>query len=1153
MASNQLELPAHHTNEQTHALDKTTPASLATEQLQKALHDQQALGQHVSAGHNTNRANTALEAKGVLPSATLVGDATTSDRPAPAAKPADMANDAARIHNGLSELHDWTGRSNHNIEKDLRDTVATMNSTQISALDKEYRTLYGKGLQESITADNKLSDESKAALNIYLKGADQRRPADTLALADLGTKAENLDMFEEAFRDASPEARSQYLAQGGKDKVKDAFGGIFSDADVRHAMDYVNGGRLSLQTQIGDNTGIFSSNKEAIEHSLSRMTLEQKAQYSRGSDLSNTVPEYVAMGRGSRPNTEGFNRLTAEQKADLTYYRQVHHALDSAGNKTDLAKWDGEIKGTSSSADAATKSNNGAKVEVDHPRASNTIEGAREAFNQSRDKEYKSNDGIGRSVVRNLWDGTSDMSTDELNQYAADMSRAAAANATLSAERQQAHQQNLEHSLDMLKESKSAAADAVVDGTLLVAGVGGAAFTGGASLALVGAVSAGGAAVKIGTKAAIVGDDYNFTAGQVLADGATGAINAATMFVGPAQIAKVAGLGGKTALAAGERAVFSYGTDVALNAAAGAAGGVASGTVEGVTKWDTKKSVSENLAQVGETALVRGATSAVLAGVVSGTIGGVTRLARAEAHVAPTPSALERPVAGERPALTERPAINERPAISEKPAVAEAPAVSESPRTHDIDGRPLSETQPRREIIETKFAPVAAADKAALREALKKELGEVKAIGIHGKPTSAYQSLMQDTSMSAEQKETVLLNLGLVREHLASYRLGDRMHPDPEVNWIHTQGEIAKVLQAGRAKGLNATDMEDSLLASMYSDSVKFSAPAPEGTAPNFHTHHLDGALAADHSLRLQGFPQDRTDRIVEAILAHQVAPPKFMGQLYQMKIAGTLEGMIKEGKLSAAEGQHMRDVLAGMTEVGPDGIKRIRQLANVNEAPRVTGADGLQQVAFSADEQKVFALSGTDRWVTPYDPTFDPKFNSLSAVEREAQLSRRRIAQNLIDGDAADNYSTTGGVSKIVAIRGPETFFSDATVWDSIASVNTSFKDAYTVLSAEGQRVADSSLSALNQVTDRSQGSLKTHMDGWLKARGLDPTKTEIPFYNAPLTYVKPGEVATEAQTNALTLAREIRSEVVDFMRRDHRTDKSLPGTFDAVRGTGH
>jgi len=1084
--------------------DHSSLTSLQLEHLGHQLHNDDTAPNLQTVDRERSKDGQRLEGSGILPTTTIIGAEAKSVTVAQS-KPADMVSDANRVHASLAELHDWTGRSQHNIEKDLRDTLATMNSNQIASLNSQYKSSFGTDLASALGADKKLSPVSKEALTIYMKGADHRKPADTLALAEIATRAKNLDMFEEAFRDATPEARAQYLRSGGAAQVKAVFGGLFSNVGARQAMDYVKDGRLSLATEITENTGIFSSNRQAIEHAIGDMTAEQKAQYRRGEEIGSSLSSLARSGRADGVNNAAEDKLSAQQKADLSYYSETHQAITKAGNSKDKAQWQNEIYQSGGGITASGTTSG------DHA-GTNSVESARAAFNQARDKEYKSNDGLGRLVVSNLWDGTSATATDDLNQYAAAMARAAAAGTTISKADQQARSQELDQSLALLKQSKSAAADTVVDGAITAAAVGGALVTGGSSLALLGAVGAGGAVVKIGAKSAIVGSDYNYTAGNILADGASGAVNTAAMFIGPAQAARVLGLGCR-ALGPGQTVAAGLATDVILNSTAGALGGVASGAVEGVTVWDKHTSLGDNLARVGNTALVRGATGAVLAGVLSGAIGGGSHLLGA----------------GERAPLA---------------------GIKESAPVAVLEGRPLSETAARREIIESKFAPINSEERVALRGQIERELQDVKAVGSDGKPTSAYHSLMSDAKLRPSQKETVLYNLGLVREHLASYRLGGRMHPDPETNWIHTQGEIAKVLEAGRAKGLNANDMEDSLLASMYSDSVKFSAPSPEGTIANFHTHHLDGALAADHSLRLQGFAPDRRERIVEAILAHQIAPPKFMGQLYYMKINGTLEGLIKDGKIGAEEGQKMRDVLSSMTEVDGQGVKRIRQLANVNQAPRITNAEGMQQVAFSPEEQKVFGLSGTDRWILPYDPKADVNFNALSAAEKETQLSRGRIAQNLIDGDGIDNYATSGGASKIVSIRGPKTFFSDPTVWDSIASIDASFKDAYSVLSPEGRRLADRSLAARNQVTARTDGALKDYMDRWLMdAKGLDASTDHIPFYNQALSYPKAGETLNVDQTREIELATEIRQQVVDFLRRDHRTDRSLPGDFAPVR----
>lgn len=62
------------------------------------------------------------------------------------------------------------------------------------------------------------------------------------------------------------------------------------------------------------------------------------------------------------------------------------------------------------------------------------------------------------------------------------------------------------------------------------------------------------------------------------------------------------------------------------------------------------------------------------------------------------------------------------------------------------------------------------------------------------------------------------------------------------------------MLEVGRKAGLKPDELEDALLASMYSDSVKFAFPPPKGAEANFFTHHLDGALAAQKVLARKNF-----------------------------------------------------------------------------------------------------------------------------------------------------------------------------------------------------------------------------------------------------------------------------------------------------------
>lgn len=521
----------------------------------------------------------------------------------------------------------------------------------------------------------------------------------------------------------------------------------------------------------------------------------------------------------------------------------------------------------------------------------------------------------------------------------------------------------------------------------------------------------------------------------------------------------------------------------------------------------------------------------------------------------------------------------------------EAREVAAERMLRDVDGRPYG----KRAVAIDRFEHLTPAERAASIKEVADDLSKVKAIGPDGKPVSVYDSLMDDPTLSQAQKERILHNLSEVREHFAAYRQGDRMHPDPEVNWIHTQGELGKVMESARANNLTADQMEDALLASMYSDSVKFAFPPPEGASPNFFTHHLEGALAADEMLSRQGFPRERIDRIVQAIKEHQIAPPEFMGLLYHGQIKRGLDAQLANNAISAEKHGQMMEVLDSMTvkkEVAPGvQLSYIDKIANVNDAPLVRNADGSYEVMFTPQERELMQLAGVEGWSVPKNPQLDSGFDALPKAEQERLISQYKISRALIDGDGIDNYTTLGGASKIVTIRGPETMFQDATVWKSVDSVDQSFRDAYNVMTPEGQRLANQSLAARSQILHDTENGVKAKMDDWLRSKGLDPDSQDIPYYNKPLKYPekltpqqteelnsltamnKPGAAGGDASTpearasrdarirelkyNGLSeeeikqfeFAKEIRSQMADVMRREHRTDGSLPGNFDNTR----
>ncbi len=869
------------------------------------------------------------------------------------------AMDSTILKAALDERSNWFfGRSDRNCEKDVRDTISTMNSKQIAELDKEYRAKYGKSLEQALFADSSLSAETKEALKIYLKGTDKRTDEDTRKLTDIALKSHNIDMFEETMRSATPQARKEFLDNGGENKLRVAF--FNNEDDYKHALEYAKQGELSAAAKVRDNTHWHGDNEKAIEATLEQMTPQQRKMYADGKALSE--------GR----NVEG---LTAEQQQQARdYYKDLHSSLTSAGNDTEVKRWEDMIdtkggtlasrvtdrksfwgddvdgvlsdiegmdakewqrlksdpeyrkrveeslatfldedemkrvkdlldrktaastfedsvqsgrrdlvdgikdntntgflwlnnkedkilekiehmtpeeqrkyredpaykkqvdqliadtmdagaerdaamrlldkvaKGEKPTADIISKLNmHAADVNTDEAQVIRDIQKAfkedptlrerinnpkteedkelarqfnqalhraldddeyerfakplmetgrlsldtqkelsqgvfdddeqgfykdvlnlatskdaasqaekerilndkdyqdkvlgmlsdderavalnvlkqgemrpedvirshmlgagtdeeeikaelrklspeqleqvktdyarkygtdlladlkdelggqdaidamhlaqkqpqtdREAFNNARQEYLESRDGIGAFFVDNFWDGTGYMADDANNRFAAAMSQASSQFQSLSPEQRQELTANLQKNLDLFRESKGAAADALVDAAVIVAAVGASGFTGGVSLTLLAQTALIGAAFKVAAKSAIMGSDYDWGSSQIIVDAATGAVDAATIMVGPAQIANMARMGGKVSQAAAKNFLTEAGGLIAKDAEKAIAGRfsqlVAKGIAEGGTLSEASiKQVAKEFAKQGSEEAVEAA------------------------------------------------------------------------------------------------------------------------------------------------------------------------------------------------------------------------------------------------------------------------------------------------------------------------------------------------------------------------------------------------------------------------------------------------------------------------------------------------------------------------------------------------------------------
>ncbi|MBS1954501.1 MAG: hypothetical protein JST89_09950 [Cyanobacteria bacterium SZAS-4] len=110
-------------------------------------------------------------------------------------------------------------------------------------------------------------------------------------------------------------------------------------------------------------------------------------------------------------------------------------------------------------------------------------------------------------------------------------------------------------------DSKGKMAETLVDATLAVAAIGGAAFTGGTSLALLAEIGAGGALYRIAAMRAIQGTDFDGSVSNVAKQGFEGAAAAMLGFLGPEALGlKGLALGEKTAANLAERLVTGEGS-----------------------------------------------------------------------------------------------------------------------------------------------------------------------------------------------------------------------------------------------------------------------------------------------------------------------------------------------------------------------------------------------------------------------------------------------------------------------------------------------------------------------------------------------------------------------------------------------------------------
>jgi hypothetical protein len=472
--------------------------------------------------------------------------------------------------------------------------------------------------------------------------------------------------------------------------------------------------------------------------------------------------------------------------------------------------------------------------------------------------------------------------------------------------------------------------------------------------------------------------------------------------------------------------------------------------------------------------------------------------------------------------------------------------------------------QKTQERLATEFPKRTAAEQRILNEQGKSELLNAKIEAPDGSYRNVHDLIMSDAGVppaqrfTTAQKERIVSAYSEIGEAL---KVRQRTTGDGEqgVTLVHTQGELGRVLEYARLKGLDAKTTEKALLASMFSDSVKMSNAAGPANA-NFFAHHLDGAMAAEQVLAKhlgKDFTATDLAHVVAAAREHQIGPPGFMSTLYagikipnevsvrNGKVLEELSGrtdltdaqksLVAEFSALKAEKKPLmtaeeRSAIASLKEKLADPFNQKQKVPDSEYF--IVSPNGARELFLTPREADMLALSGAGRrWYVPYEKN-----------------AWHEVTRSVINGDSIDNYFTGSGISKFVAIRGPKTFFPDKVIAESIESVTGSKgsgPDSLSVMTPEALAMAN----ALKPRMEAHVESANKAVELWLSGQKLDPAST--PYWKAPLDYKEaplvPGEL-----TASQSLAIRIRERMVEELRRTGRVNADQKPSFEPVLQTG-
>ncbi|MBP7863871.1 hypothetical protein KA183_19450, partial [bacterium] len=221
---------------------------------------------------------------------------------------------------------------NYQLMKVLRDTFAHKTSEEILQMDAQFKERNGgKSMFDVLKEQVKGDPVNKEFLDTYFKGVDKRQDTDIVKLAKIAIDSGDIELFKEAFRNSSPDARKLFKSTYPNDLTSITFG---SRDNFRIANEILDKGEVSVATEIYLQSGILSSTQRGVDSAIDKMTLEQRKSYFAGKAFEQKSPEEIA-------------KLTGADKENWLYYKSIKEQMKDAPltyTAWKVARWEDRIK-----------------------------------------------------------------------------------------------------------------------------------------------------------------------------------------------------------------------------------------------------------------------------------------------------------------------------------------------------------------------------------------------------------------------------------------------------------------------------------------------------------------------------------------------------------------------------------------------------------------------------------------------------------------------------------------------------------------------------------------------------------------------------------------------------------------------------------------